>query len=393
MTGLFKFTLSLACLTIFMQASAQQVYQDCHNPDILRPDQPTTLTRQEIILPGIMGYNVYKADLHMHSTYSDGMGTPSLRALEAWLDGLDVFAIADHLEYRKFEEHMIGHLTGYVKEGAEAINQFIYIEPADERGIQVDLNYSVKRCMEEGQKLDLTVIPGIEITRDDMTIGHYAALFTTDNNSIYNPDPAIALRNAKSQGAIIQHNHPGRKKPDMNQPEWERMVYEEGLISGIEVMNGEEFYPKAVERAKNYGLYVAANTDLHRTTAIDYHRSGFRRNMTLIFAEDKTLPSIKEALLAGRTLAYSFGNIAGQEDMLKEFFTASVSVSEKGDNSIAITNKSSLSYILKLNCKGNPVWLQPLSSVIISGVKNGKRPTAEVTNMWYGDGKHPVINL
>ena len=38
-------------------------------------------------------------------------------------------------------------MTGYVKEGAEAINQYIYIEPADERGIQVDLNLQNNNCL------------------------------------------------------------------------------------------------------------------------------------------------------------------------------------------------------------------------------------------------------
>lgn len=388
----FKILLAALGLAAFTQASAQQVYQDCNNPDILRPDQPTVLTRNEIIVPGIMGYNVYKADLHMHSTYSDGMGTPSHRALEAWLDGLDVFAIADHLEYRQFEEHMISHLTGYVKEGAEAINCYIYIDPADERGIQVDLNSSVRRCVEEGVKYGLTVIPGIEITREDKTIGHYAALFTTDNNKIYDPDPAVALRNAKAQGAIIQHNHPGRKKSSMEQPEWERMVYEEGLISGIEVMNGEEFYPKAIDRAGKWGLYMAANSDLHRSTAIDYQRSGFKRNMTLIFAEDKSLESLKEALLADRTLAYSFGNVAGEVSILKEFFLASVAKGVVAGN-VTLTNNSSIAYVLKINGEGNLVWLQPLSTIVLPGVKVDDVVKVEVTNMWCGDMLHPEIEL
>ena len=54
MKGSLKILLTLAGIAAFMQASGQQVYQDSHNPDILRPEQPTVLSRQEIIVPGIM---------------------------------------------------------------------------------------------------------------------------------------------------------------------------------------------------------------------------------------------------------------------------------------------------------------------------------------------------
>ena len=178
----------------------------------------------------------------------------------------------------------------------------------------------------------------------------------------------------------------------MEQPEWERTVYEEGLISGIEVMNGEEFYPKAVDRASKWGLYVAANSDLHRSTAIDYHRSGFMRNMTLIFAEDRSLESLKEALMADRTLAYSFGNVAGAESLLKEFFSASVSRGIVAGNA-SLTNNSSIAYVLKINGKGNPIWLQPLSTILLPGVKAGDAVKVEVTNMWCGDMLHPEVDL
>ena len=42
--------------------------------------------RQEIIIPNICGYNVYKADLHTHTIYSDGVVTPTWRLREAWFD-------------------------------------------------------------------------------------------------------------------------------------------------------------------------------------------------------------------------------------------------------------------------------------------------------------------
>ena len=38
--------------------------------------------RAEFILPEVNGYNVYKADLHTHSVYSDGDCTPEFRVRE-----------------------------------------------------------------------------------------------------------------------------------------------------------------------------------------------------------------------------------------------------------------------------------------------------------------------
>ena len=62
--------------------------------------------RNEIYIPQVMGYNVYKADLHTHTIYSDGEMTPALRVNEAWCDGLDIIAITDHMEYRRIEREM-----------------------------------------------------------------------------------------------------------------------------------------------------------------------------------------------------------------------------------------------------------------------------------------------
>ena len=54
--------------------------------------------RTEIITPEVKGYNCYKADLHVHTSYSDGCVNPSGRVIEAWYDGMDILAITDHYE-------------------------------------------------------------------------------------------------------------------------------------------------------------------------------------------------------------------------------------------------------------------------------------------------------
>ena len=73
--------------------------------------------RTEIILPQVKGYNCYKADFHTHTIYSDGEITPRERMREAWYDGLDILAITDHLEIRRYEKYMLRALALYNPDG------------------------------------------------------------------------------------------------------------------------------------------------------------------------------------------------------------------------------------------------------------------------------------
>lgn len=386
----------LVALTAACSVSAQYYYPDIKNPDIARHSLRVQAQRVEFILPEVNGYTVFKADLHTHTIYSDGDCTPEFRVREAWYDGLDVLAVTDHVEYRRFEGKMLNFLKGYVPEGTEPINYNLIRKAGDERGIQSDLNVPVKLAQETAVKYGITVIPGAEITREPVAYGHYNALFTKDNNAIYAEDALQSLRNAKAQGALVMHNHPGWERKSLDHPEFEIAAYGEGLIDGIEIMNGGEFYPKAIARAHDKNLFVSANTDIHDTTVEVYRMQGFRRNMTLIFARENTLESLREAIEAHRTLAYSFGTIAGDEQLLKDLFTASVKAKvlhtdAKGRRTVALTNNSSVQYILRLPGQ-NPFILKPFSTVTTT-VAKGKALSMSVENMWYSEKDHPQIEI
>ena len=71
-----------------------------YNPETLRTAVAQPAQRVEFVLPVVNGYNIYKADLHTHSIYSDGETTPAFRVREAYYDGLDAIAITEHIEYR-----------------------------------------------------------------------------------------------------------------------------------------------------------------------------------------------------------------------------------------------------------------------------------------------------
>lgn len=48
-------------------------YQSGSEPQTLIASGYLRMSRKEIILPTVDGYTPYKADLHIHSTYSDGV--------------------------------------------------------------------------------------------------------------------------------------------------------------------------------------------------------------------------------------------------------------------------------------------------------------------------------
>ena len=353
--------------------------------------------RTNFILPSIDGLNCYTADLHVHTIFSDGELAPEERVKEAWIDGLDIMAITDHIETRRHERTWLKFLKGYSpdKKGFEQINtRCSRGVHADERGIVSDLNLSVELARKAAANYpELTIIKGTEISREPEHFGHYCALFTKDNNIIYSRDDAQAIRNARAQGALITHNHPGWERLSTNYTEFEKKIYAEGLIDGIEVTNGKDFYPEIVRRAIDKKLYMVSATDIHATTASIFGKQNFYRDMTLIFAKDKSEQSLRKALLSQKTLGYCGGYIIGEESLLKKFFLASVTVKAAGDSSkgakICISNNSSFDYTLKHNGR---VWQLPAFQTI-SIPLFGKEPLFSVENMIHVDEKHPVVEL
>ena len=374
-------------------ANAQTFYRDAKNPEMMRPVGYQDDYRKEIILPQVNGYNVYKADLHTHTIFSDGQVMPELRVREAWKDGLDVIAITDHIEYRRHESTLVEYLNKYVgKKHKEAVNHKISDGEITKDGIMVDLNTSVRMAEKSAKNYGLTIIPGTEITRNVSVAGHYNALFTTDNNLIFDTDAYQSIRNAKSQGALVMHNHPGWRKTSLDYSELDQKVYGEGLIDGVEVMNGNEFYPSIIDRAIEKGIFIAANSDIHATTSEEYRAVGYDRPMTLILAKDKSLASLREALEQNRTLAYGYGALSGAEQLLMDFFLASVKVESIAPQTVLLTNLSSVSYTLRRG-KGNQIILPPMASIRLSVGKDATSIKLQVLNMWSGADRHPEVNI
>ena len=389
-----KLLFTIAASVMALGASAQHYYTDAKNPEMLHISEPRTSQRVNFVVPQIKGYNVYKADLHTHTIFSDAQVSMPLRLAEAWRDGLDIYAVTEHAEYRPHEKTYVEWMKGYLPEDAKAENYDVVRKAANEKGIMVDLNLPYRLAKSAAEKYGITVIPGIEVTRSPSKVGHFNALFIEDANSIYNPDPEQAIINARNQGAIIMHNHPGWTRKNLNMIEFEQKVYDKGLIDGVEIMNGTEFYPKAIDRAKQYNLFMASNTDIHQTTAELYGVNGEYRDMTLILAKDKSLESIREALEAKRTLAFSFGTVAGDEELLRELFLASVKVTptqaDEKRTYLQLENNSSIDFILRQE-GANTMVLKRHSSILIRCSANNTMLT--IDNLWCGAEQKVVVDL
>ncbi len=356
--------------------------------------------RQEIVIPQILGYNVYKADLHTHTIYSDGDVTPAYRVREAWRDGLDIVAITDHIEVRVGERDMLRYMNGYIKEEyrnlPKGVNTNLLKDTTRlELGILPDLNAPYEQALSSNQQYGLLVIRGAEISRQD----HFNALFTTDNNKIYHPDLETSLRNAKEQGAFIIHNHPKKDKSTVTKmtPTAESL-HAKGLIDGIEVVNSLWVWRWMVKYCLTNNYAPISGSDVHGTIEEKFFTNdneGFYRNMTLILAHDCSEASIKEALFAGRTIAYYNNELIGKEEYLSDLFRQSVSLEhmcdDRDETRVVLTNRSPFPYMIKY--AGKEAIIHAMGAVQLTLPKSVNELDITVTNLVTGAGMRPKVKM
>ena len=356
--------------------------------------------RQEIVIPKVGDYNVYTADLHTHTIYSDGSVTPGYRVREAWRDGLDIVAITDHIEYRKTERELYQFMAGYVKEEyrglPKGVNTNIAKTKPDSRGILVDLNVGYEMAKQEGDKFGIMVVRGAEITRGD---NHFNVLFTKDNNKIYDLDTEQSIRNAIKQGAFITHNHPKRDKSTATEmTPLAEDLHAKKLFNGMEVGNSLWCWDWLFSYCLDSGYAPISGTDVHGTTAEKFHQSGNEsvyRDMNLILAKKCDEKSIKEALFAGRTIAYQNNKLIGKEEYLVELFKASVDLLYSCDTGnatmVVLTNKSSIPYEIKYGKK--TAVIHAMGAVQVPLSKGVDEVEFVLLNLFSGNGKHPKVKM
>jgi histidinol phosphatase-like PHP family hydrolase len=282
--------------------------------------------RKIVNLPDLPGYVTLKCDFHLHTIFSDGNVWPTVRVGEAYRDGLDAIAITDHIEYTPKKDF-----------------------------IPVDYNAAWKIAESTARDFNLILVHGAEITRK-MPPGHVNALFIQDASLLSVDSVMDAYAAAIKQGAFLQWNHPGWKsqEPDGIPKMYEihKTLIEKGWLHGIEFFNDSEYYPRVMTFCKQYNLAVMANSDNHGVISEEYTEPYYtNRPMTLVFAKARTHDALKEAMFAGRTLAYFRDMIAGREEYAKPFFYQCISVGKpyfENEKSIyfEVTNRSDVPFYL-----------------------------------------------
>ena len=351
-------TISVALIAI---ASAAQNYNVVKEPQMLRK-----LYRTEIQIPNIEGYQTLKCDFHMHTVFSDGIVWPTYRVQEAWHEGLDAIAITDHIENQPSKKYVGG-----------------------------DQNSSYEIAKPEAEKLNLLLVKAGEITRA-MPPGHLNALFINDATKLDVESPLDAIEEANKQGAFIQWNHPGWQAQQPDTCKWWEIheeIYKRGWLHGIEVYNWDEWYPIALDWCKDKNLAFLANSDIHIVNSHRFNLQHYLRPMSLVFAEDRTIDALKDALFERRSVAFFANQLAGPEELLKKIFHASIDIKKpfkKDQNKVAfeITNPTDLSFILenKNPPSGAPkkIEIYPQSTVIVSCNKNHGLLPYEIINLHTG---------
>ena len=258
---------------------------------------------QPMTYPDINSYKTLKADLHIHTVFSDGNVWPTIRVQEAIRENLDVISLTEHLEYQPHSEDI----------------------PHPDR----NRSFELINAMEEAEKHSLLIVHGSEITRS-APIGHNNAVFISDANKLNVDEPETAFSEAKKQNAFVFWNHPAwhaqspKGTPILSDFQEQRI--KNGELHGIEVINSVDYSEEALALALEQNLTVMGTSDIHGLIDWDYTEKGNHRPITLVFAQEKSVKGVQEALFAGRTVAVYNDLLVGKEEYLKPLLRASIEI-------------------------------------------------------------------
>jgi len=279
-------------------------------------------SRREINFPDIMGYKTLKCDLHMHTVFSDGSVWPPVRVDEAWSEGLDVISITDHIEYQPHKDDVpTNHGRSYE----------IAVSRAKERNI--------------------LLIRGAEFTRETPP-GHFNAIFLDDVKPLAVENLIDGIKIANEQNAFVFWNHPGWKPEHKGWFDTHTTLYENKLMHGIEVVNGDSYYPEAHQWCLEKNLTMMGNTDIHQPATLLETSPDNHRSMTLVFARERSIEAVKEALVEGRTTVWFKDQLIGRKKYLDAIFKESVEIGKpynkyKETIWVEIKNNSDIDIVLE----------------------------------------------
>ena len=253
--------------------------------------------RYELSFPDLPEQQTLACDFHMHTVFSDGAVWPTVRVAEAWRQGLHALAITDHIEYQP--------------------------KKAD---VPTQHNRPYEIATGDAKARGLMLIRGAEITRDTPP-GHFNAIFLDDVRPLETPEFVDAIKKANEQNAFVFWNHQGWKGEEKGR--WldvHTELFDQKLFQGMEICNGNEYFPTAHKWCLEKNLTMLGNTDIHDADTRLKSTAAEHRTLTLVFVKERTPAGLKDALKSGRTLVWYKDQLIGREEWLRAMFAASVRV-------------------------------------------------------------------
>ena len=373
-----------------------------------------------INFPDTDDYQVYTVDLHTHSVFSDGHVWPTVRVGEAEHEGIDLIAITEHLEYqphgmdiphpdrnRSFEIAKNSTETDLlVVNGAEITRMF---PPGHINAVFIeDANKLIKIDRSKQNELDELLIDAPKSFIDEYTGNQWfndaglAALWPVEET----------LLEARKQNAFVFWNHPVWSAETDNVEtivgDLNKYLFEENLVHGIEVVNGQWFSDEAFQIGLDYDLTLLGTSDIHGLTEWDYlNQPGGHRPLTLVLATDRTENSIKEALIDGRTVIWYKHDLIGLEKNLLPLLKKSLEitgVSYKGRTigNVKLKNHTDVRFMLRvadenlIENSSNIIIVEPNETTVFElkyARGNKISLNVEVLNAYIRPKVHPIINL
>ncbi len=191
-------------------------------------------------------------DLHVHTSYSDGLDDPRTVVEYARRKGLKVVAVTDH---------------DTVRGGVEA------------------LRYGSR---------DLIVVPGVEVSSRD---GHILCLGVTEEPRLEGARAEEVVDWCRSHGGVTIYAHPFGYLLRASPLPRKRIIEVSKLVDAIEGVNGRtfaRFNREAIALAKSLGKPVTAGSDAHVATRVGFVKCRFLKPVDDI---DSVLNAIKRGLV------------------------------------------------------------------------------------------------
>jgi hypothetical protein len=308
-------------------------------------------TRREIHFPDILGYQTLKCDLHMHTVFSDGLVWPTVRVDEAWREGLDVISITDHIEYQPHK-----------------------------RDIPTNHNRPYEIARGSARDKNILLIRGAEITRETPP-GHFNAIFLRNVNPLDTEELTDAVKAATEQGGFVFWNHPGWKPEHKGWFDIHTTLYENKWLHGIEVANGDSYYPEAHQWCLEKNLTMMGNSDIHPPALKSEATSENHRTMTLVFVRERNEEAFKEALVDGRTVVWFGTQLIGRRKYLRALFEESVEIgkpyrSYRGTIWVEINNQSDIGMDMeRIGDQGHDTLMLPANTTTLLKTKVDENAT------------------